>query len=75
MESELLTLKEIAKLIGVSVATVNYYTNLGLFQTVDRRGNRRLYSKQAILVRFETIKKMRRQGYSLTLIHQKLLGA
>ena len=71
MERTLLSLKEIAALLNISPATINYYTNIGLFQVGDRKGNRRLYNKQRILERFEEIKELRKAGYSLGLIRQK----
>ena len=48
MTENLVTSEELVKLLGVSSATVNYYTNLGLFKIKDRRGNRRLYEKNEI---------------------------
>lgn len=72
MDKKLLTLKEVAILLGLSVATANYYTNLGLFRIEKRRGNCRLYDKVDILQRFDRIKQLRSQGYSLGLIQQQL---
>lgn len=72
MENNLLPLKEIARLLGLSSATANYYTNLGLFRISRRKGNCRLYDKNDILARFEKIKTLRSQGYSLGLIQQKI---
>jgi DNA-binding transcriptional MerR regulator len=70
MESELLSLKEVAKILRISPATVNYYGNIGLFQVAERRGNTRFYEKGDILARFEKIKSLRKQGYSLSLIQR-----
>jgi MerR family transcriptional regulator, copper efflux regulator len=72
MDKKLLTLKEITQLLGLSSATVNYYTNLGLFRIERRKGNCRLYDKEDIMQRFDKIKELRRQGYSLGLIQQKI---
>jgi len=72
MGNGLMALKDVAKLLGVSKATVNYYTNLGLFHVVERKGNSRLYDKKDLLIRFEKIKQLRKQGYPLQLIHQKM---
>ncbi len=69
----LLTIKKLAKVLGVSVATVNYYTNLELFKIKDRKGNARLYDRKETVGVFENIQQLRREGYSLKLIHQKLL--
>lgn len=72
MDKKILTLKEVAVLLGLSVATANYYTNLGLFRIEKRRGNCRLYDKADILQRFDKIRQLRSQGYSLGLIQRRL---
>jgi len=72
MGRDLLSLKEIAKLLEISTATVNYYSNIGLFEVSDRKGNTRYYDKEAILRRYEKIKDLRKQGYSLSLIQKNL---
>ncbi len=64
--------EEVAKLLNVSVATVNYYTNLGLFKIRDRSGNKRLYEKNEIRELHEQIRKMRKEGYSLRIIQERL---
>jgi len=58
--------------LGISVASVNYYTNLGLFQIKDRKGNARLYDKDEVSRVFESIHKLRKEGYPLRLIQQRL---
>ena len=68
----LITAEKLAKALGISVATINYYTNLGLFKVHDRKGNARLYDKREMMSVFEEIQQLRRDGYSLKLIHQKL---
>ncbi|HPS20615.1 MAG TPA: helix-turn-helix domain-containing protein [Candidatus Omnitrophota bacterium] len=72
MTRNTVTLEEVAKLLGISRATVNYYTNLGLFRVSDRKGNSRLYDRSEVLARFEKIKEMRKGGYTLMLIQQQL---
>ena len=72
ISENLLTTEKLAKLLEVSVATVNYYTNLGLFNVKNRKGNARLYDKKEMVSIFEKIQQLRREGYSLKLIHQKL---
>lgn len=74
MERDSLSAKEIALLLKISVATVNYYTNIGLFHSEDRKGNKRLYGKARILSDFAKIKALRSQGYSLKLISSQLQG-
>ena len=72
MSENLVTLEEIVKILGVSSATVNYYTNLGFFKVKDRRGNRRLYAKNEVRELHDQIRKMRKEGYSLRIIQERL---
>ena len=68
----LITAKKLAKVLRVSVASVNYYTNLGLFKIKERKGNARLYDQAEITRIFEAIQRLRQEGYSLHLIQKKL---
>ena len=72
MTETLVSAEELVKLLGISFATVNYYTNLGLFKIKDRRGNKRLYEKNEIRELHDQIRKMRREGYSLRIIQERL---
>ena len=72
MSETLVTSEELVKLLGISSATVNYYTNLGLFKIKDRLGNRRLYEKNEIKELHDQIRKMRREGYSLRIIQERM---
>ena len=72
MTETLVTAEELVKFLGISSATVNYYTNLGLFKIKDRRGNRRLYEKSEIKELHDQIRKMRREGYSLRIIQERM---
>ena len=72
MEKNLITGQELAKMLNVSNATINYYTNMGLFTIKDRRGNVRLYEKNETRELYEQIRKMRKEGYSLRIIHERL---
>lgn len=72
MSGKLLTPKEIVSLLKISMATVNYYTNIGLFKSEGRKGNMRLYSRAGVLKNFARIKELRQKGYSLKLISQHL---
>ncbi|MFH1846793.1 MAG: helix-turn-helix domain-containing protein [Candidatus Omnitrophota bacterium] len=72
ISNKYISTKDLAKELRVSVATVNYYTNLGLFNIQERQGNRRLYDKMETLSVFEKIHHLRREGYSLRLIQRKL---
>ena len=72
MAEILVTCEELSELLGVSSATVNYYTNLGFFKVKDHRGNRRLYEKSEARELYEQIHKMRKEGYSLRVIQERL---
>ena len=72
MAEDLVSIKELAKLLNISTASVNYYTNLGLFKINNRRGNIRLYNKNEVLEIFSLIQRLKREGYPLRLIQQKL---
>ncbi len=72
MSDNLVTSEELVKLLGVSSATINYYTNLGLFKIKDRLGNRRLYEKNETKELHEQIRKMRKEGYPLRIIQERL---
>lgn len=72
MARNLISTKELAKELGISIASVNYYTNLGLFQIRDRKGNARLYDKEETIKMIEAIRKLRKEGYPLRLIQQRL---
>ena len=72
MSENLVTSEELVKMLGVSSATVNYYTNLGLFKVKDRQGNRRMYEKNEIRELHDQIRKMRKEGYSLRIIQERL---
>lgn len=70
--SDLVSIKDLAKYLNISVASVNYYTNLGFFNVKDRKGNKRLYDKNEIFTIYNQIHRFRKQGYTLKLIQQKL---
>lgn len=72
MDENLVSIEELAKLLGVSTATINYYTNLGLFKVTDRRGNARLYQKEITKKLYDQIRQLRKQGYSLRVIQERL---
>lgn len=74
MHKKLLSIKQVAELCNISVATVNYYTNMGLFRVSDRRGNKRLYNQDEVTEKFNRIRELRKQGYSLALIQNQMLN-
>ncbi|MCF7893364.1 MAG: helix-turn-helix domain-containing protein [Candidatus Omnitrophica bacterium] len=70
--AKLVTAKELSISLGLSVASINYYTNLGFFEITDRSGNKRLYNKDKACSIYKKIKNLRRKGYPLKLIKKKL---
>jgi len=71
----LITIGDISKLHGLSKATINYYTNMGLLSIAEKQVNKRLYDENEVRKRLEKIKEMRRSGYSLRLIRKQLVSA
>jgi len=72
MSDNLVTTKDLAKLLSISIASVNYYTNLGFFNIRERKGSTRLYDKNEIINTYQEMGKLRKEGYSLRLIQQRL---
>ncbi|MBN1353257.1 MAG: MerR family transcriptional regulator [Candidatus Omnitrophica bacterium] len=71
----LLSPKEVLKKYSLSYQTLNFYTTLGLFTVVERRGNKRLYDENEIRDRIGQIQTLKNQGYPLKLIINKLNNA
>ena len=67
-----MTLQDLSHRCGVSVSTLNYYTNVGLLQVADRQGNRRLYREAQTLRQLDKIQRLRREGYPLRIIRTQL---
>ena len=70
----LVSAKEISKRFGVTYPTLNHYTNLGFFNVVVRRGNKRFYLADEVKLKLRTILKLKNDGYSLRLIRKKIVG-
>lgn len=68
----LMTLQQLSQRTGVGGSTLNYYTNIGLLQVVDRKGNRRLYRESEVLRRIEQIRQLRKEGYPLRIIRKQI---
>ena len=73
MAKELIAIEEVAKVVGMSVASINYYSNLGILEPASRKGNKRLYDKAECVAKFQKIKDLRKKGFSLKLIQQQFL--
>ena len=68
----LVSAQEILKRFGVTYPTLNHYTNLGFFDVVAKRGNRRFYSVDEIKTKLGVIEKLKNDGYPLRLITKLL---
>lgn len=73
-KNDVISAVEIVRKYELSYQTVNYYTNLGLLDVVENKGNKRLYSRDDVQIRLEKIKKLKKRGYPLRLIRDELLS-
>ncbi|MBI5873398.1 MAG: MerR family transcriptional regulator [Candidatus Omnitrophica bacterium] len=71
---DLVSAKEISKKFGVTYPTLNHYTNLGFFNVVSKRGNKRFYQAGEVREKLALISKLKDDGYPLRLIRKKLIG-
>lgn len=67
-----ITIMEITKKFDISYQTANYYVNLGFFNVVGTKGNKRIFDEKEIAVKIQKIKTMRAKGYPLRLIREHL---
>jgi len=65
---KLISAVELVKKYGISYQTLNYYTNLGLLEMVERTGRTRFYSEEDVTDRLYRIKDLQNKGYTLRLI-------
>ncbi len=70
----LVSAKEISKKFGVTYPTLNHYTNLGFFNVVSKRGNKRFYQLSEVKQKLALIEKLKDDGYPLRLIRKKIVG-
>ena len=68
----LITTKKLAKVLKLSVASVNYYTNLGLLHAVKKKGNKRYYDEREVRHNLSRIESLKNEGYTLRLIRNLL---
>ncbi|MDD3150757.1 MAG: MerR family transcriptional regulator [Candidatus Gastranaerophilales bacterium] len=71
---KLISSSEITKKYNLSYQTLNYYTNLGLLETVKKEGNKRFYNEDTVKVNLEKIQAMKNEGYTLALIRKRLIS-
>lgn len=70
----LISAKDVSRKFGVTYPTLNHYTNLGFFNVVSKRGNKRFYEAAEMRQKLHLIAKMKNDGYPLRLIRKKLQG-
>lgn len=71
---KLVSAQEIVKRYGITYQTVNHYTNSGLLQVVNKRGNVRMYDQVEVKQRLAKIMQLMDEGYPLRLIRKQLEG-
>lgn len=71
---KLVSAQEIVKRYGITYQTVNHYTNSGLLQVVNKRGNVRMYDQVEVKQRLVKIMQLMDEGYPLRLIRKQLGG-
>lgn len=71
---EAITAREISEKFKLPYSTINHYTNLGLFSTFKKSGNKRIYNAGEVHRRYQVISKLVHQGYPLNLIRKKIAG-
>lgn len=75
MAKNFITVEEVAERFDISKATVNYYTNIGLIQVLQKKKNRRLYDAHDVEKRINKVREMLNMGYTLRLIQREFLQA
>ncbi|MFH1006128.1 MAG: response regulator [Candidatus Latescibacterota bacterium] len=69
---ELIDIKEVSALFGVSVESIRKYKNYRILRVADRRGNKDLYDKEEVLSRRNLVKEMQVQGMTLGQISEEI---
>ena len=65
---DLIDTHEVAKILNISVFSVRDYKKRGLIRIADKKGNKDLYNKADVLLRYSIITEMRRKDHSLSQI-------
>jgi DNA-binding transcriptional MerR regulator len=64
----LISSRELTEKLNVSYQTINFYTNLGLFEIQKRVGNKRFYDEDQTRARIQRILALKEEGYPLRVI-------
>ena len=68
----LVSTKEVTRRYDLSYQTLNYYTNMGFFNVIERRGNARMYDDNEVKEKIKYIRELKNEGYPLRLIIKML---
>jgi len=74
LKSDLVTVQELAKASGVSVATVDHYVDIGLLKITKREGTKRLFEYSPSVEKIEEIRGLLSQGFLLKEIRRKIIN-
>lgn len=69
---ELTSINELAKEVGTSKSTMNYYATLGIIAPISVVGKMQLFDKKECLRRIAVVKQERRKGKTLKQIVEKM---
>ncbi len=70
--NDFISAKQISIKFSIAYPTINYYTNLGFFSVIKRRGNMRLYATKEVKDQLMRIDQLKDEGYPLRLISKML---
>jgi len=73
MNRKLILSKNIVEKFNIPYSTVTHYTNMGFFNVVRRKGNKRLYDEEEVRTQLSKITKLINEGYPLRLIRKILI--
>ncbi len=69
---KLVSAKEIAKLLKISYAVINHYTDMGILEVVAKEKRARMYDLEETKERLLLISKLVNEGYTLRVITKLL---
>ena|GEM_PF-1015979 len=72
MSKKIVLSKDIVEKYNIAYPTLTHYTNLGFFTVVGRKGNKRLYDEEEVKRCLMQVRELRKQGYPLRLIREKI---
>lgn len=71
-QPKLVSAREIARIVNVSYAAINNYTDMGLLNVVAREKRMRMYDLRKAKERLNLISKLINEGYTLRVIGKLL---